>query len=354
MVSNISLKGLSFIILLLILLVVSCNNENSLIINNERGWQSFGLDSIAVDCLVFEDPYLYACAGKKGLWRRNVRITATWEYLGFADTTSGDDYDVGVTEVDVKGNDILVLFSPGEELEYFDTALVGIWRSNDNGKTFIRSDSGIVDDYDNPSHFVLSIGRSYIDPMIGLATRGTHFVTSDGGDTWYPVDDIGYLGPGPEEQKWHPRKLKEVWVYGSGTNMWDFIERSKDGGITNVSLGKWPDEVGGGFSDIGFDAVDTNVAYIATRTLLKTEDDGKNWFYPMSARSISFSRIVTHPLVSNLLYLASENIYRSTDGGESIVSIGRPGDIEVRDMVINSVSNILYIATNKGITKYNP
>ncbi|MDI6766410.1 MAG: hypothetical protein QME52_06265 [Bacteroidota bacterium] len=338
--------------LLIILLVASCNNENSLIINNEKGWEPYGLDSLAVGCLVFEEPYLYACGGKKGLWRRNVRTQTAWEYLGFADTTSGDDYDVGVTEVDVRGNDILVLFSPGEKCEYFDPALVGIWRSKDNGKTFIRSDSGIVDDYGNPSHFVFSIGRSYINPMIGLATTETRFRTTNGGDSWYPIDDIRFF-PGGEEQKWHPNKSLDVWILYKG-GLWDFIQHSKDGGITNTSIGRFPPEPVGGLNDIDFDAADSNVVYIASIPLIKSTDSGLKWFFPMGSRSLPIFQIVSHPLIHDLLYFNSWDLYRSTDGGKSITFVGKPNDIEINSMIIDHYTNILFVATNKGIIKYNP
>ncbi len=70
-----------------------------------------GMDDKLVTKLVYQKPYLYAGAASNGVWRRDLDKMTDWEYLGLADTSLGNYSNVGVLDLDIRGEDILVAYN---------------------------------------------------------------------------------------------------------------------------------------------------------------------------------------------------------------------------------------------------
>ena len=328
------------------IIFVGCERSNTLIAERPQQWRGFGLDDVYVYRLALGEKSLYACAGARGLWRRHLSGSSSWQNLGFADTGRLNYFRYGITDVDVRGEDILVLFSVGDA-ETIDSTLVGIWRSKNGGRDFVRTDSGITDPSGHPSHLVNSIERSYLNPSDGIALYGTRFHTSNGGDTWFR--DTPPYGPGPfEDAKWNPGKVGDVWVYGQSSFFEDFVGHSGP-------VGQFPPELTDTFvRDIAFAVTDSNVVYLSLSSLMRSSDNGAHWTLPMGDRSLTFSHLLGHPQRHNVLYLVSGNtVYRSDDGGNSIISMGSAGGGSPTSIVIDGKTDILYIGKTVGVYKYS-
>ncbi|MDI6766409.1 MAG: hypothetical protein QME52_06260 [Bacteroidota bacterium] len=337
------------------LLLVGCNQEE-IIFNDEKGhWELFGLDSISVTKIVVADSFLYACAGPKGLFRKHIKSQSEWKYLGFGNAISPEIevpwYD-GVTDVDIKKNNILVSF-----IGYVGVTLdrgIGIWKSIDNGISFFKSDSGIVQGNTLWS-YANSVARSDINQMVGVAVWGRIYKTTNDGVTWYCPDPNSYYGDYNTWKyiKWHPRRADRLWLYGASHPSF-LLASSSDAGETWNKFKS--EDIGIPHScfvfDMAFDAVHPNVVYVATcPTLLKSTDNGKTWFYPFGKDMPLIRTIATHPTKENYIYFSTGTIVYFSNGFK-YKSIGSPNNKSINSMVVDPSSDLLYIATDQGIFRY--
>lgn len=350
------MRGIIYIQILFLFFILGSCNQNEMIIDHEEGfWESFGLDSISVTKIVVADSFLYACAGQKGLFRRNIYSLSEWKYLGFGNATPPDIevgwYD-GVTDVDIKNNSILVSF-----IGYVGATLdrgIGIWKSTDNGISFVRSDSGIIKGNTFWS-YANSVARSQINTSIGVAIWAHIYKTTNGGSTWYYPNQNNYYGDYYTWKyvKWHPRSANRVWIYGAAFPAFLLISSSDAGETWN----QYKSEDIGSYSscfvfDLAFDAVNQNVVYIATcPTLLKSTDGGKTWFYPFGKNIPLIRAIATHPTKENYIYFSTGTIVYLSKGFQ-YRALGSPNNNSINSMVVEPSSGFLYIATAQGIFRY--
>jgi hypothetical protein len=343
----------------LLLCVGGCDHP-VLIVEKEKSIERFGLDSLAISKIALDGSYLFACAGTQGLWRRSITPLSAWESLGFTDPGQASGNKVGLSDVDAKGKDILVLYSIGDA-DTVNDSIAGIWRSTDFGNSFRRAESGIIDENGvASSHYILSIERSPGDPSIGLASSFEQaFRTTDGGSSWAPIKLIGV--PGLQgDIRWDPHRPLDVWIYGETGAFSNFIAHFTQAGLHWMPTNYFPPEIYYGpseafpFQELVFDAGDTNTLYLVNRTLLKSTDGGRSWTFPMTSRAPYFYVLAPHPSLEHVLFLSSGAlIYESTDGGLSVASVGTvPGGV-VTSMAGDPASNVLYISTSRGVCKYS-
>lgn len=318
-------------------------------------WESTGLSQIHITKLKFVDPYIYACGGPEGLYRKNVRTTSGWEYLGMADS-SLHSWDRGVRDVDIVDGDILAAFVG----DYSVPAKNGLWRSRDNGLTFTVSDSGIADE-NVPYGYVSSVSRCKGSRVSGVAIHGGLYTTTDGGSSWLPLNNEFYprimRPPGPlENVVYHDQKVGEVWAYGYNP-IWDsFLLRSTDNGVSWQDF--FPilhDTLRGAIpTDIAFDSQDAGVIYLGVvPSLLKSTDNGATWLFPLTREGPYFSLIATHPSISNHLFLSDgTRIYSSSDGGSSVTRIRQNLNLGVTALCVSAIDGTLFVGTASGVYRY--
>ena len=130
-------KGYSILLLLLIFLtLIGCFNTPT-----GDTWDFIGLEGKNINHLVLSNPYLYACAGPDGLWKKNINESSSdWQYLGMADSSlAGEDFR-GVIDVVVNPentDEILIAFDP------INTQGHSVYKSVDGGENWASADSGL-------------------------------------------------------------------------------------------------------------------------------------------------------------------------------------------------------------------
>lgn len=314
-------------------------------------WQLLGFEGKFALRLVLAEPYLYVCAGSDGLWRRNIRQMTPWECLGFADTSLGEYFNVGVVDVDVKGDDIIIA--------YRGRSPVGIWRSTDSGKSWVPSDKGIPDS-SWPHSVYHNVQRSPHNPDIAITSfGGAIFRSTDGGTSWMLISGRRGSMANLDRVKWQPNREGVIWFFGETCLFAPYSGRAKDyglislGGVNFLQIGVPIDNA---VYDVGFDATDSNIIYLGMQgAVIKSTDDGNSWIVPLftSPEGGFFRAIEGHPCIHNVVYFAGgRTLYYSRDGGQNVQIVDSPNDTQILSMVYDDRTESLFIGTETGIFRY--
>lgn len=316
-------------------------------------WEFLGFEDKFAVRLVLAEPYLYVCAGSDGLWKRNIREMTSWECLGFVDTSLGKYFNVGVVDVDVKGNDIIISYNPVHVESWIST---GIWRSTDGGRTWLRSDNGIPDS-SWPYSVYGNVQRAPHNPNIAVTSSGgAVFRSTDGGSTWVLI--AGQRGGMANRDlvKWQFNREGVVWFFGESAIFSPYLDYSEDYGLTFTSgvLPRVP--VDNAVYDIGFDATAPYTLYVGMQgAMIKTTNGGRSWIVPMFTHPEgAFIRsIVAHPRIQGFLYFAAgRTLYYSINGGNTVYSIQSPNHTQILSMIYDEYDDSLIMGTETGIFRY--
>jgi hypothetical protein len=153
------------------------------------GWEDLEFPAPVVKRLFVDGAYLYACARKFGLWRKNVVVNSAWEYLGLGDS----NVRVGVQDVDARGDTIMVAFDGRTNTAFHPDSVVSLWRTTDAGKQWSKYDSSIhtllqgLPSFPNVINALSLIKRSpnRCNSLIALISIATGILRSDDdGKTW--------------------------------------------------------------------------------------------------------------------------------------------------------------------------
>jgi photosystem II stability/assembly factor-like uncharacterized protein len=184
--------------------------------------------------------------------------------------------------------------------------------------------------------------RAIFDEVKAETERLARQTNKTSAGAWTPFTPAGVPAGGGAGRlnnvSFRPGKPNEIWVAAPAGGIW----RSNDNGNSWTSNTDTLPQIG--FTDIAFDAVDSNVIYVATGDydagdvysfgVLKSTNDGATWVPTgtMSRRNdFIISRVLAHPTVGGYV-LASTNdgLFRTTNGGNSWAreSSGDFSDIE--------------------------
>jgi hypothetical protein len=316
-----------------------------------------GLESKLVTKLVYDKPYLYAGTAANGLWRRDLDRMTNWEYLGLADTSLGNWSNVGVVDLDIRGDDILVSYNSAVAGVDPKTA-IGIWRSTDGGRVWFRSDSGIPETITDPGEFnaISACRRSPNQPDIAIARyAAATYRSTDAGYHWNLISGRRGIIGGDDHMRWHPFQPGEYWAWGSSSVFQPYLGAAKDYGLSGkvgvdfFKLGFPSDQI---VSDVAFDSGDPNVIHVATsRGLMTSRDGGYNWVVGKAAvpNSGYVGFLVEHRSISGVLFLSGyTSIYYSIDHGETMhVLADMPRVVE--SIAIDEDGKRLLIGSAKGV-----
>ena len=192
-------------------------------------WAALGTPEGPVLNLTLASPSeLYVAAGAAGLFHLDVSEPGrAFEPLGLANDVA--EPSVGVEDVDVRGDVLLAVSTASLDLGEGPIP-AGVFRSEDRGRTWARSDAGMAGPA-FPASPAFRVARSPADPDVVVTGHGPAFRSADGGRTWelaYP-DQLGttslFFGV-----VWHPTRPDEVWAFGETNRFQPYLLRSTDGG----------------------------------------------------------------------------------------------------------------------------
>ncbi|NIW99686.1 MAG: hypothetical protein GWN13_15840 [Phycisphaerae bacterium] len=312
------------LVIIFLLRVLGCDGDSGMEPQpRPEGWVFMGLADKEVRRVRLFGDYLYACAARDGLYRINVQQSgAEWEFLGLADSTLPRRID-GVLDVAVLNDNLVAAYSTPQAEE------TGIFRAREGEFDWQPSDSG------------LGYGVSTLSPspwasetIFAGITGGAVYKSNNFGRNWKQVLVIAPTGPTIEVIRFHPIRANEIWVVGQG---FDYAElyRSTDSGETWQDLRRilnviffhqygdssyFPQSL----SEIAFDPANENVIYLGSDWLWKSEDGGDTWSTTLDTVGV-YRTVAINPFNSKEILVSSGSaLLISTNGAKTWQSIALP------------------------------
>ena len=244
----------------------------------------------------------------------------TWQHLGLEETRH-----IGRILIDPANPDIVLVAAMGHSFGPNDER--GVFRSADGGKTwkkvlFKDNTTGAIDLCFEPGN-----------PKVVYATL------------WHII--------------WKPGIRDVPWEPGSG------LYRSKDGGITwaQISGGGLPTENWGRSGIAVAPGMKGQRLYLIVETkdkekggLFRSDDGGATWKKTTQDKRINgfwyMSEIFVDPKNPEVVYVPSQNFYRTTDGGKNFTAIkGAPGGDDYHTLWIDPTNpQRMILGTDQGAT----
>ncbi|HYL84262.1 MAG TPA: hypothetical protein VE263_08515 [Candidatus Angelobacter sp.] len=315
----------------------------------------------------------YIGADGGGVWK-TTDSGVTWKPIFDSEAAPS----IGALAV-APSNPNIIYVGTGVNTVYGDVAHGnGMYKSTDGGETWrhmgleeTRHIGRIIVDPRNPDVvLVAAMGHSY-----GPNEERGVFRTTDGGKNWNKVlfkdnttgaIDLCFEPGNPKvvyatlwHLIWKPTVRNAPFEPGGG------LYKSKDGGIT------WTQVTGGGLPKENWGRSGVAVApatkgqriYLIIETkeaknggLFRSEDGGTTWKRITEDKRINgswyMSEIFVDPKNPDVVYVPSQNFYRSTDGGKNFTAIkGAPGGDDYHTMWIDPTnSQRMILGTDQGAT----
>ena len=351
------MKKVLFSFVCTVLLVqLSCNDSA---IHPDLGtWDNLGLEGKLVNDLKLIDNYLYACAGKNGLYRFDLsQSNLDWTYLGLADTNVERTLESGVTDVISDGSNLLASYAASYALKYS-----GIYKSVDNGITWFPSDSGMI--YNYTSQIIrLKHDPLYLETIFATTEVNLLYKSIDGGNTWNKVYGIEGAAGIHYAISCSRKAPQEVWAGGETGRFAPYLLHSTDEGETWGDYIWFPENFGpytydNAVYDIVIDPTNENILYFGMLGVIgKTTDKGETFERILGWEDGIYRhwRISINPNNPLELFATGAYLYRTKDGGKSWQKINPPLN-EIYALAVDWQKGILYVSVSSpknGIYKYS-
>ncbi len=335
-------------------------------------WRNIGPDrggrSIAASGVRGRPQEAYFGATGGGLWKTvdggdtwspitDGKITAASVGAVAVSETNPDIVYLGTGETCIRGN-----IMPGD----------GVYKSTDAGKTWthvgFRQSHGISKIRIHPTNpdivFVASFGK-YSAPS---EERGV-FKSTDGGATWRRVlfrdDRTGAIDISIDRNDpmivyaslWEAyRKEYQMSSGGPGSGLY----KSTDGGETWTEITRHPGLPATGVVGrigVSVSGADSRRVYAlvehANGGLFRSEDAGATWAMINDNRSIRqrafyYTHVIADPRNADVVYLENTSLFRSTDGGKTLRSVGDGTHGDFHDLWIDPDDPARLVVANDG------
>lgn len=330
-----------------------------------RGGRTVGATGVPGQPNVF-----YIGVNNGGVWKTND-YGHTWKPI-FDDQPTGS---IGALALAPSNPDIIYVGS-GEGLQRPDLSTGdGMYKSTDGGKTWrhlgLRNaqqiGAVIVDPKDANLVYVAALGHPY-----GPNEERGVFRSADGGETWqkilYKDVDTGAtaLVFDPINSKviyadlWSARQ--GPWENGAFQGPGSGLYKTSDGGNSWHQLTKGLPTFEQGLGRIGVAVApsDPNRVYATVDStqgggIYRSDDAGETWERTTGERRVwsrgsDFAEIDVDPINKDIVYTASIQVYKSTDGAKTFVGFkGAPGGDDYHTIWINPDNpNIILLAVDQG------
>lgn len=308
--------------------------------------------------------YLGATGG--GVWK-TTNAGATWNNVsdGFFGVGSIGSIDVS------NSNPAIVYVGTGSEGLRSNVSIGrGVYKSSDAGKSWkfmgLRDAGQIGSIAVNPVNPDIAFAAALGNPFGRNTERGV-YRTTDGGASWTRVlfvsDSTGAVDV--ELQPGHPDVIYAAMWRGE-RKPWTIISGGREGGIYKSTDGgdNWTRLSAGlptglvGKANVAVTPANPNRVYVLIEAapgggLYRSDDAGMS-FIPVDTttkglitRPFYYTNITADPRNDDVVYVGTEDLYKSTDGGRTWANAGTPhGDNH--DLWINPNNALVMIQSNDG------
>ncbi|MDZ7319991.1 MAG: hypothetical protein ONB11_12595 [candidate division KSB1 bacterium] len=315
-----------------------------------QGWIAMGLENLQVNRIKVIGDWVYACTRQNGLLRspHNLAAEADWHYLGLANLRVDVGYQEGLTDIVSLEDTLIVSVRSGN----FSPAVSGIYRSIDDGKTWIKSDSGFyTDQYYKGTANVIRLIQSSQNPryLLAVCSGGPLvYLSQDFGRAWKLIFSI-FSGITFYAAAFHPLSLNELWVGGNSNRGLPLLYNSTDQGTTWQEMLRWPyyPDVQDMVNDIVFNPYHGKPLYVCmNHFILTTTDAGQTWVKSDTLKTGLCNLDINPHNANELIACGSKNLYKSIDGGHNWTVLTQgPPDLFMINMAIDWDKRILYVNT---------
>lgn len=344
-------RSLQLLFVILISFDMGCKHSTDAL--RAENWQLLGLEGKLVSRLVLAGDYLYACAGKDGLFRLSMTNQwAGWQYLGLADDNLERTLESGVTDLSIVNDFLLVSYVAGYQLQKH-----GIYRSPDNGQTWQPSDSGmiVIPEYPTTSP-VIQIEPCPTNSLIIIAGTTTSLVygSKDGGESWQRAHGTPGAGSINYAVRFNTITSNEAWIGGETGRFAPFLLRSTNSGdnwdLIHPLPPIGPDGTDNAVYDIAIDDRNPATVYLGMLGLImKTTDNGVSWHKVLGWED-GVQRnwnLAINPDNSKELFATGARLYRTTNGGDTWDKLTPPNDRSaLYALAVDWSKRILYVSTS--------
>jgi len=330
-----------------LLLVISCGILNSDDEEENIGeWTSTGLEGVRVFELKEANGYLYASAGKDGLYRKKLNSNDEWDYLGL----SVPDANLGIiTSLYDSENDIIYAGAFGSD--YSET---GVFRSVDDGESWEAYDHGIAElTGTGRSSIVANLEMSPLKPetIVAGTTIGLFMRSSEESEWQYSEGSVTGAVLGNQALTFNPSNPNQIWLGSADDRTTAQLKRSDDHGESwelVKSIGSVTE-----FTDFVYDVEihpENGKIYLCLGSKFAVSiDDGETWsavdnFENEEGEEISVgcSAIQINPANPDEIFLSGFTMIYSTDAGETWEVIPEPDRFTIIDFHVDWERRIVY------------
>ena len=309
--------------------------------------------------LALADGTLYVALGQAGLARLDVAEPGrAFEPLGFAVADPDDraDRTHGVLGLDARGRTVLLTTTALVDLG--DGAPpASLFRSDDGGDTWTRSDGGIrrTGEFAGRGVQLTAVARSPHDPEVVLAGAGSMYRSTDGGRTWEIAEGdqhgVYVFGFG---LAWDPGRPGVAWAYGQGNRFEPFVRRSGDGGRT-WTTDRYP--LGNGTPNaLAFSAARPGRAWAAAGDVYVSDEGGHDWVLSPRVlpdtlftvpKDVECEALAAHP--SGGVFAGCGRSVYLAEGGRAVSVVASPNGGEVYSLLYDADGDALYVGAADGV-----
>lgn len=341
-----------FLVFCYIILLSQSSCKDSTTSSPIGGWQFLGLEGKLVNELKLIDNYLYACAGKDGLYRFNLgNSNIEWEYLGFADSSVERTLESGVTDVIAVNGNLIISYVASYQLNYN-----GIYRSTNNGVTWEPTDSGmiIIPEYPTTSNVLrLQQHPSLPNNIIAGTTVSLIYKSINGGISWKKIFGTEGASALNFAIRFNLNSTNQIWVGGETGFLAPYLLYSEDENESWSDYIWFPEYFGPYFNDNGvydivIDPTNENILYFGMLGVIgKTIDKGKSFQRILGWDDGIYRhwRLGINPINPNEIFATGFYLYRTLDGGNNWEKI-KPPFYEIYALAVNWQQRILYISVS--------
>ena len=341
-------------LILLLVALTSCGLLNG---TADQQWKSLGLTDSYIYQLSLGNNYLYACAGKDGLYRVSTNLSNNqWERLGFSDPTQ---VQFGVTSfyLNPVNNYLYVAFNTTNPS--FKT---GLFQSTDGGKTWSAFDEGIKQMYsDTSSTAVFKLaGSGNIPGQIYAGTNTAIFRRKADSTSWSYLSQSKQFGHYVYSIRFDPQNPKDMWAGGENSYGGKRLIHSTDGGNTWSVIQTLPSGTAGLYNivyDIAVNPLNPNSIYVGMiGMVVKSVNGGQTWHIVYSGDrndKEEFRALAINPTDSSDVYAAGKYLMHTTDGGATWTTYGDSTTTNFTALHVDWQKRVIYAAAQNpgGVVK---